>query len=142
MSDRMERPGRLPLELAGDDDPWTIRRYQVSRWLAQRRSHLWRPPTDVFENEDAFVVKVEVAGMKRSDFSISFDRRLLTIQGVRADAGGMKAYHQMEIAYGEFICEVEVSVPIDSGGIEAVYTDGFLRVTLPKLKPKDISIDS
>jgi HSP20 family protein len=142
MSDRHEDPERLPLLLAGDDDPWTIRRYQVSRWLMQRRAHLWRPPTDVFENEDAFVVKVEVAGMKRSDFSISFDRRVLTIQGVRGDAGGMKAYHQMEIAYGEFICEVEVSVPIDSGGIEAVYADGFLRVTLPKLKPKNISIES
>jgi HSP20 family protein len=142
MSDQHERPERLPLLLAGDDDPWTIRRFQVSRWLMQRRSHMWRPPTDVFENEDAFVVKVEVAGMKRSDFSISFDRHLLTIQGVRPDAGGMKAYHQMEIAYGEFICEVEVAVPIDSGGIEAVYADGFLRVTLPKLKPKNISIES
>jgi HSP20 family protein len=141
MSDRHERP-RLPLVLAGDEDPWTIRRYQVSRWLLQRRSHLWRPPTDVFENEDAFVVKVEVAGMKRSDFSISFDRRILTIQGARADAGGMKAYHQMEIAYGEFICEVEISAPIESAGIEAVYTDGFLRVTLPKVTPKNVPIES
>jgi HSP20 family protein len=130
------------LVLAGEDDPWTARRYQVSRWLMQRRSHLWRPPTDVFENEDAFVVKVEVAGMKRSDFSISFDRRILTIQGVRPDAGGMKAFHQMEIAYGEFVCEVEISVPIEPGGIEAVYADGFLRITLPKVKPKSISIES
>jgi len=142
MGDRRENPERAPLLAAGDDDGWTVRRYQASRWLVQHRSHLWRPPTDVFENEDDFVVKVEVAGMKRSDFSISFDRRLLMIQGIRADAGGMKAYHQMEIAYGEFICEVEISVPIDSGGIEAVYADGFLRVTLPKVQPRQISIET
>jgi len=141
MSGQRDAPERLPLSAAGEEEAWTSRRYQASRWLVQHRSHLWRPPTDAFENEDAFVVKVEVAGMKRGDFSISFDRRLLTIQGVRPDAGGMKAYHQMEIAYGEFICEVEIAVPIDAAGIEAVYAEGFLRVTLPKVQPRQIPIE-
>jgi HSP20 family protein len=85
-------------------------------------------------------VVVEVAGMRGSEFSVTFDEQLLSIRGVRADKGGLKAYQQMEIAYGEFATEVRVPAVVDSGKVEATYADGFLRVVLPKVQPKQVSI--
>lgn len=131
---------RLHLESGGEDDPWGSARYRSLGWSFQRRSHAWRPPTDVLETESAIMVVVEVAGMRGEDFSITFDRQVLTIQGHRADANPRAAYHQMEIDYGDFLAEIRVPHRIDSDHIEATYHDGFLRVTLPKASPRTIPI--
>jgi HSP20 family molecular chaperone IbpA len=47
----------------------------------------------------------------------------------------------MEIDYGEFITEVRIAIPIDSASIDASYSDGFLRIELPKASPKKIEIE-
>jgi HSP20 family protein len=106
----------------------------------KRRSHRWRPPTDVYETDDAYQVRVEVAGMKGSDISVTFDRQVLLIQGTRSDSGPRKEYRQLEVAYGEFETAVELPEPVEVSRIEASYLDGFLKVRLPKLKPRRVSI--
>ncbi|NIS82088.1 MAG: Hsp20 family protein [Anaerolineales bacterium] len=105
-----------------------------------RRSHIWRPPTDVYETEDAYIVLVEIAGMRDAEIAVTFGRRNLTIKGSRADTSARKAFHQMEIAYGEFATEAEVPSAIDASTIEATYSDGFLRVVLPKAKAKSVKV--
>ena len=104
------------------------------------RSHKWRPPTDVYENQDAIIVRVEIAGMRDSDFSITLNDRVLIIEGVRPDRSERRAYHQMEIRFGEFKTEVLLHVPVDSQDIQAEYMDGILRLVLPKTKSHQIQI--
>lgn len=104
------------------------------------RPHLWRPSTDLIELEDRYIIRVEVAGMKESDFQISMDQNTLTIRGSRGDTGERKAYHQMEIPFGEFITQVEIPSNIDREKAEAEYIDGFLRIIMPKAQPKQIRI--
>jgi len=104
------------------------------------RTPAWRPPTDVFETEEAFVVRVEVAGMQEEDISINIEGRLLVVRGVRLDTTERRAYHQMEIPFGEFILEVELTSEIISDEVDAGYKDGFLRINLPKARPKTIPI--
>lgn len=132
---------RPDLWLASEDDPWLE---QVARLMGSqraRRSHRWRPPTDLVEKEDCFIVLVEVAGMKAADFDVTFDQQVLRVRGVRREvAEGKAAYHQMEISYGEFVTEVLIPAPVEKDQIRATYTDGFLRVVLPKTKPKTVSI--
>lgn len=105
------------------------------------RSHIWRPPTDVFETEDAVIVRVEIAGMKESDFQIILDGRILSIRGVRSDNPERRAYHQMEIRFGEFSTEVELPCEVMVQDAEATYSNGFLRVVLPKVQPKKIHLE-
>jgi HSP20 family protein len=95
---------------------------------------IWRPPTDVYETESAFFVRVEIAGMSEDDFNIELEARSLSIQGVRSDVSERRAFYQMEIPFGEFICSVELPAPVDASQVEAVYNQGFLRVTLPKAR--------
>jgi len=105
------------------------------------RSHVWRPPTDVFEVEDAVIVRVEIAGMAEADFAILLDGHNLSIRGFRPDVSERRAYYQMEIRFGEFSVDIELPAPVDIDRVEAVYQNGFLKVTLPKAHPKHIQID-
>ncbi len=106
-----------------------------TRWILISHSHLWRPPTDVYETEDAFVIQMEVAGMTGADFGIFVQDRRVTVHGVRHDPGGARAYHQMEIHYGEFRTDVELPTPISRSAVTAEYHDGFLKLVLPKISP-------
>jgi HSP20 family protein len=104
------------------------------------RSHKWRPATDVYETEKAFIVRVEIAGMRDQEFTIMLEERTVTIQGNRPDQDKRRAFHQMEIRYGEFSTSVNLHWPIDPQAVEAEYSDGILRVVLPKAVPHSIQI--
>mgnify|MGYP006305570701 CR=1 FL=1 len=104
------------------------------------RSRVWRPPTDLYETEENIVVRVEIAGMRESDFSISLEDNLVVIQGKRHDRTDRQTYHQMEIRFGEFYSQLELPWPINPEGIKAEYQDGFLWVRLPKAHPRQIKI--
>jgi HSP20 family protein len=104
------------------------------------RQHAWRPPTDMYEREDSLVVRVEIAGMKEEDFIIHLDQNQLVIRGTRSDVNERRAYHQMEINFGEFMTGVELPTPIDAENVRAEYQNGFLWVFLPKAQPRIIKI--
>jgi HSP20 family protein len=110
------------------------------RWY--EHVHVWRPPTDVYESASGYVVRVELAGMRSADFSVRLEGRWLHISGARSDQAERRAYHQMEIHFGEFRSHVEIPGEVDSQRLEAVYEDGFLIITLPKVKPRVIPISS
>ena len=111
------------------------------RWRMSTRAHVWCPPTDVFETEEEVVVRVEIAGMKEEDFSISLSGRELHIRGVRPNVEERKAYHRMEIFFGEFLSEVELPGPIIVDQVQAHYKGGFLRIVLPKQKAQKINVE-
>ena len=134
----VEEYPKMNLRSSSEDDPWQV---GDLGWRIRRSSHGWRPPTDVLETEDAYLVVVEIAGMRGADFTVTFEGHIRTIRGIRHDTNARKAYHQLEIDYGEFITEVHVHAPIAAADIDASYSDGFLRIQLPKASPKKIEIE-
>lgn len=102
------------------------------RWGVWPHSNTWRPPTDVYETDEAVVVRVEIAGMREADFTVNLHEQQLTITGARSDPSSKVAYHQLEVRYGEFRSEVYLHWPVEQAGIAATYQDGFLVVSLPK----------
>jgi HSP20 family protein len=109
-------------------------------WRLTLRPHSWRPPTDLYETEDAVIVRVEISGMRESDFSIELNGRILSIRGIRQDVPERRAYHQMEIRFGEFNIDMELNTPIEPGLVEATYNAGFLRIKFPKAQPRQVLI--
>ncbi len=103
---------------------------------------IWRPPTDVFETDEALIVRVEIAGMRTEDFYLRLDGQTLIISGVRRDPDIGSAYHRLEIPFGQFQVAVILPVAIDEEQVEAEYRDGFLRITLPKRGTHTVSIGS
>jgi HSP20 family protein len=114
--------------------------FRAIGWQVGVHSYAWSPPTDVYETEASFVVRVEVAGMHESDFTINAEDNFLIISGVRSESPEWRAYRQMEIRFGEFSTAVELPLDVDVTKADADYKDGFLNVILPKLKPTNIVI--
>ena len=107
----------------------------------QIRSSIWSPPTDMYETEAGFVVRVEIAGMREEDFEVAVENKVLLISGNRPDLNERRAYHQMEIRFGKFEIAVEIPIPIEIEGSVAEYKDGFLLIHLPKTRLKHIEVE-
>ena len=115
--------------------------YGAASPRTHRRGTIWVPPTDVYETEDNLIIQVEIAGVQAADFAVSLHERRLTISGTRADHGpARRAYHQLEVHFGEFRAEIDLPVAVDAARTDAHYSEGFLRVVLPKLKPRLIDV--
>lgn len=108
---------------------------QTTAWRLVSRASSWYPPTDIYETDDELVVRMEIAGMREEDFEIELNGRTLIIRGQRLDTPERRAYHQLEIRFGEFYLEVELPIPVEATHVEASYTAGLLRIVLPKAKP-------
>ncbi|MBP6179663.1 MAG: Hsp20/alpha crystallin family protein [Anaerolineales bacterium] len=107
----------------------------------QVRSTIWSPPTDGYETEEAYVVRVEIAGMREEDFDVAVENHTLHISGNRPDQLERRAYHQMEIRFGKFATAVSLPGPVNVEQSHAEYQDGFLTVVLPKAKTNQIKVE-
>jgi HSP20 family protein len=96
----------------------------------------WQPDVDVFETEDAVVVRAELAGVRRGDLRVTVDGDLLRIRGLREGSGAAAVrLHQMEIATGPFERCLRVPADVDRDRVTAHLEDGLLTVTLGRRKP-------
>lgn len=97
---------------------------------------VWAPSVDMYEKEDSFVVRAELAGVKKEDIDISATGDTLTIKGTRKASAEVKdeEYHRSEVCYGSFSRSITMPAAIDASQIEATYADGILEVRLPKAK--------
>jgi HSP20 family protein len=119
----------------------TDKRREVSRTVGwQVTNSFWSPPTDVYETETDYVVRVEVAGIQETELEVSFENGVLVVSGVRPDVPERRAYHQMEIHFGKFSTSIGVPGPINLDHSTAEYKDGFLSVRMPKAKATDVKV--
>jgi HSP20 family protein len=102
----------------------------------------WQPDADVFETEDAVVVRFELAGVESENLRVSVDGPEVRIRGVRAPAPGapVKRLHQMEIASGPFERRVRIPVAFDRQKVSAHLSNGFLTITLGKRVRREVAI--
>jgi HSP20 family protein len=94
----------------------------------------WAPALDISERKDAYLVTVELPGVKAGDVEIMFEDRLLTIQGERHPTGDPAAekVHRAERRYGAFRRLITLPSHVQADAIEATAQDGVLRILVPK----------
>ena len=93
----------------------------------------WKPPVDVYETADRYVVTIELPGLARSDIQIELRERELRLRGRRPDPGvPPHAYQQMERLQGPFARTFVFAEPIDGETVAAEFREGVLTVTVPK----------
>ena len=112
------------------------------------------PAINIVETGDAFEVYIAAPGLKKENFKVALDDtedgtgKILMVGAkvVRAEEEDSKRYRLKEFEYETFKRAFEVADTVDDAGIKAAYTDGILKITLPKVedartKPaKDIEI--
>jgi len=106
----------------------------------------WSPALDVYDNKDAFLVKVELPGMKKEDIEISLHDGVLTVSGERKHEVEKKERQSFrsERYFGKFQRSVTLPAAVNVGGVKAAYKDGILSIDLPKAeeaKPRQIKVN-
>jgi HSP20 family protein len=97
------------------------------------------PNTDVYSTEAGLVIKVELAGMKPGDLTLSMEGNRLRISGTRPDGcrAAKCSFLVMEINYGSFESVIELPPGYDLGQATAAYLNGFLRIDVPAAKAEE-----
>jgi HSP20 family protein len=105
----------------------------------------WAPPVDIYETDDAVVLKAELPGVSKEDVSVEIHQNTLMLRGERKHEAEVKEenYHRVERAYGTFQRSFVLPTLVDQEHVQATYKDGVLELRLPKseaAKPKRIAI--
>ena len=105
--------------------------------LAPHREGKWQPLADIYETDEVWVIKIELAGVGKENFSLTANKGILTVRGTRRDEfeGKWRTYHQAEINYNEFERSFPLPQGTDEGAIKASYKDGLLIITIGKRPP-------
>ena len=107
----------------------------------------WSPAVDIYETANQeLVVKVELPEMKREEIKVSYENRVLTIEGERKHASDInqEQYHRLERGYGAFRRRFTLPPTVDGARVNASYQDGVLTVRLPRredARPRQIEVN-
>jgi HSP20 family protein len=106
----------------------------------------WAPALDIAERKDAYLVTVELPGVKLDDLQITLEDGLLTVQGERhfAHDSSKEQVHRVERSSGAFRRAITLPAHVMADEVEASFEDGVLRILVPKAeeaKPKRIQVN-
>lgn len=97
----------------------------------------WRPPTDIYEIQNAYIVKMEIAGMSADDIEVTLYTDAILISGNRHEEASNEEstrFHEAQIHYGPFRSTIFFAGRIDNTHARANYRDGFLQLIVPKIE--------
>ena len=94
----------------------------------------WAPALDISERKDAYLVAVELPGLKPEDLDITMEDGLLTVQGERqfTQESSEQQFHRVERRYGAFRRSITLPAHVMAEGIQASFEDGVLQILVPK----------
>jgi len=97
------------------------------------------PRMDVASVGDKIEIRAELPGMDEKDIILSLDNHVLTIKGERKreQTEENKNYYLKESSSGYFSQAVRLPKNIDESKIDAVFKNGVLTITVPKLPDKE-----
>lgn len=99
----------------------------------------WKPNVNLYENETAYLVCVDLAGVEKNEIDVTVEQQILRIRGSRAiptlrtvTEKARFRVHLMEIDHGKFSRDVELPADVERDRIAASHRDGMLWIELPK----------
>ena len=101
------------------------------------------PAANIFENKESYNLEIAAPGMKKEDFQIELDNNLLSISSQEnrsnEDYDDEAKFTRREFNYYSF--KRSFSLPeksINKDAISANYTDGILKIHIPKKAEEEI----
>jgi HSP20 family protein len=101
---------------------------------------------DIFEDDQAFVVKADLPGLEIKDIDLQIQENILTLKGERRMEKEVEKdrYLRIERSYGSFQRSFTLPNIVDPEKVKARFKDGVLEIRIPKLekaKPKQIQVE-
>jgi HSP20 family protein len=104
---------------------------------------LWRgeinwgkvPAVDIAETAKGYEITAELPGIDEKNVEVKYADGTLTIKGEKRDEREEKKenYHLSERSYGSFQRSFRVPEGVDANKVDALFKNGVLTVTLPKM---------
>ena len=92
------------------------------------------PKVNIRESKDAYFVDMAVPGLKKSDFHIDIDNKILSISTEVEDSNEYEEdnYTRREFGYSSFKRSFSLPETVKEDKIKAEYNNGVLSIHLPK----------
>lgn len=111
-----------------------------------RDNEAFVPAIDMYEQDDAFIVEAQLAGIDPDQVSITIDNDVLSIKGTSEKKSEVdeKNYYRKEIRRGSFYRSLPLPTHVLGDKAKAEAKGGVLTISIPKAsesKPKQIKIN-
>ena len=126
---------RLNQQLASHLGAW--------RQLPSLLSDGFTPLADVEETDDAYLVEIELAGVKKDDIDIEIAGRRISVRGERKEKERVGILRRRERVVGRFAYEVTLPGDVDDTDVSASFDDGVLTIRVAKpehARPRRIAV--
>jgi len=105
------------------------------------------PRVNLWGDSEKFTVEAFAPGLDLDTLDVTVQGNLLTIAGEKKPLTDVpaEAFHRNERSVGKFMRTYELDSDIDESTVEADYTNGILKIVLPKseaAKPKKIAVSA
>ena len=92
------------------------------------------PSVNSVENNDSFEIDLAVPGMKKEDFTIELNDKVLVISSETSNTKENDKMRLNEFNFSSFQRSFRVPDSVDQDKIKANYKNGILKIKLPKRK--------
>jgi HSP20 family protein len=102
-------------------------------------------PMDAWRDGDKFIVEFDLPGVDPDSLDLDVERNVLTVHAKRPDLDANREMVSAERPRGVFSRQLFLGETLDTEKIEASYSGGVLRLTIPvaeKAKPRRIQVTS
>jgi HSP20 family protein len=107
-------------------------------------NQVFKPAVDIYETPDQVIVRIEIAGVDKDNFSVELSRTAVRVRGIRKELTRKRdaVYRLAEIQYGPFERVLRLPRAVDPEVASTVYKNGFLELHLAKsAQPKVYKIE-
>jgi HSP20 family protein len=122
-------------------DDWRQEMDRVFHPLLQREvetSHIsggdWMPAVDIKDEDNRYVIRADIPGVKAEDIEVTMENGMLTIRGERKfeETEEKENFKRIERSHGLFYRRFTLPDNTDAEAIQASGKDGVLEVIIPK----------
>lgn len=103
-------------------------------FLSNFNTGMTLPAVNIKENKDEYFLEIAVPGMKKTDFNINVENKVLSISSEKSEEtiNEDENYTRKEFDYSSFKRTFTLPDTVESDNINAKYNDGILTIHLPK----------
>ncbi|HHE67499.1 MAG TPA: Hsp20/alpha crystallin family protein [Candidatus Parcubacteria bacterium] len=120
---------------------WDLEKWLEGDWELPETSlsKLRTPRMDIYEDNGNVVAEAELPGFRPEDINVEVKDNYLKIEGRGEEKKEekKKGYYRKEMSRGYLKRVVPLPCKVDEKKAKAEYTDGILKVVIPKLKEKE-----
>ncbi|HKJ60446.1 MAG TPA: Hsp20/alpha crystallin family protein, partial [Hyphomicrobiales bacterium] len=93
------------------------------------------PRVDIIEHDTDVVLRAQIPGVDKKDLNVTMTDNMVTIEGSTSHEASDEEgdYFRRECTHGSFMRRVALPSDVDGAKAKAVFSDGILELTMPKL---------